>query len=109
MTKVLKIKSVLYRYTGIYLAYKEELEYIESKKYWKDLSRIYEKNRKEMYLRNTHGLIMGMWQCKHDFARPISFLCFKKPGVIFKPLSWLSVLFQVIKWDLRLLYKKVRK
>lgn len=37
---ILKIKAFIYRLTGIYLAHKEEKNYLRSKLFWKELNEI---------------------------------------------------------------------
>lgn len=65
---ILKIKAWIYRQTGIYLASKEELEFITSKKAWKAIKAISKDNR-DMTLRDAQSLMIGMWQSPHGFYR----------------------------------------
>jgi hypothetical protein len=66
---VLSVKAWFYRVTGIFLAYKEMYEFIDSERYWAEWQSAYSPNTS---LRDIHGLIIGSWQAKHGFARPMS-------------------------------------
>lgn len=66
---ILKIKAFIYQKTGIYLADKEELEYITSKAFWKEFIRIYTHKANDMGPRDVQGLLIGSWQCRHGFYR----------------------------------------
>ena len=101
MSKILKLKGKFYQYTGIYLANKEENEYIQSKECWKSLMKMLSNKKNDMSPRDCQGLLIGMWQCKHGFHRPMSFLRYKKPGFLFKPLAWCVNFFTTAKWDLQ--------
>src|SRR5580698_7258270 len=98
---MLKLKAIIYKYTGLFLAYKEEHEYVQSKEFWKSFIKVSTSN--DMDLRNTQGLLIGMWQAKHGFGRPISFLRFKKrkPQWLWDLLDWFIVFFIVLKWDVK--------
>ena len=66
---ILKIKSFIYRKTGVYLAHKEELEYITSKEFWKTFLKIAGHEENDMAPRDIQGLLIGMWQADHRFVR----------------------------------------
>lgn len=66
---LLKIKAFIYQKTGIYLADKQELEYITSKAFWKEFIKICTHKDNDMAPRDVQGLLIGMWQCKHGFYR----------------------------------------
>lgn len=71
---VLKIKAFIYQKTGIYLAHKEELEYITSKEFWKGFTKILKNSKKnDLSPQNMQGILIGLWQCKHGFYRSRSF------------------------------------
>lgn len=72
MTKndcLLKLKAFIYQKTGIYLAHKEELEYISNKEFWMKFSKLISQKNWDMGLRDTQGLLIGLWQAKHGFYR----------------------------------------
>jgi hypothetical protein len=64
----LKLKALFYRYTGFYLAHREELDYITSKEFWKEFKKLYSHKDNDMSPRDLQGLLIGMWQCKYGFA-----------------------------------------
>lgn len=66
---LLKLKAWIYRRTGIYLAHKEELEYITSKVFWKSFRRIIGHKKNDLGAETVQGLLIGMWQTKHGFYR----------------------------------------
>jgi hypothetical protein len=108
MSKILKLKSLFYKYTGIFLAHKEENEYIDSPEYWKQFAKYLNNSKLEdMSPRNVHGLMVGIWQCEHGFARPVSFLRYKNPKFLFKTLGWFVDLYTVVKWDIQLVYRRM--
>ena len=55
---LLKLKAKIYQYTGIYLAQKEEDEYLRSE----EAVSLLENNE-------YPGLVIGLWQAKHGFTR----------------------------------------
>ena len=67
---ILKFKAFIYQRTGIYLAHKEENEYITSKEFWKQFKRIITKKSNDMMARDIQGLLIGLWQVKHGLCRP---------------------------------------
>ncbi len=69
---ILKIKGFIYRHTGIFLAHKEELEYLQSDEYWFHMKKMSKHKDNEMTPRNVQGLLIGLWQCKHGFYRSMS-------------------------------------
>jgi hypothetical protein len=103
---VLKLKSLIYKYTGVFLAHKEENEFLDSEEYWKAFLRMATHKENDMSPRNIHGLQIGMWQAARGFARPASFIKYKRPGFIFKPIGWFADLYTVIKWDLIYVYRR---
>jgi len=95
---VLKLKSVFYRYTGIFLANSEQLDYIDSDAYWKEFretSVLFD----DMDDRQVHGLLIGSWQCHHKFYRPYSFLRHKRPSFFWVPVSNMVSFFTVVRRD----------
>jgi hypothetical protein len=70
---LLKLKSHIYRYTGIYLAHKEENEYLQSKDFWNEFHKMKNHPKNDMDDENIQGLLVGLWQCgkNHNFTRPM--------------------------------------
>ena len=69
---ILKIKGFIYRHTGIFLAHKEELKYLQSDEFWFHMRKISKGKDEDMSPRNIQGLLIGLWQCKHGFYRTMS-------------------------------------
>jgi hypothetical protein len=110
---LLKLKSIIYKYTGIFLPHREECEYVASNEYWKQFNRILKHENKDLSPRNIHGLLVGSWQAHNGFARPFSmrFLLlghgrWYKP--LFNVLCWFDTLYLVIKWDLQSLNRRTK-
>ena len=71
--RYLKLKAKIYWYTGIYLAHKEENEYLQSKEFWKGMAKLMNgKDSDFQNPRNAQGLLIGLWQAKHGLCRPWS-------------------------------------
>jgi len=65
---LIKIKAKIYQVTGIYLAHKEELEYVTSKAFWKAFKKMTRHAKKNDFsAENIQGILIGLWQCKHEF------------------------------------------
>ena len=63
--------------------------------------------KKDMSPRDIHGLLIGSWQCNHNFARQFTLIDpRKRPRFFWWTVRWFSVLFSTILWDLQYLYKK---
>jgi hypothetical protein len=71
----IKLKAKLYQVFGIYLASKEELEYIKSKEFWKSFRKILGSKKNDMSPQDIQGLLIGCWQAKHGFYRPMKRNC----------------------------------
>lgn len=65
---MLKTKAFIYRNTGIYLAHKEENEYVDSMAYWREFSRLLADPENFMTPRTIHGVLIGLWQARHGFV-----------------------------------------
>lgn len=96
----LKLKSLVYRYTGVYLANKEEQKYMRSKptqRRIKDLSA-------ELGSGDAaRGIVIGMWQAKHGFTRPWS----PCQAWLWHPLSKLHISLLALKYDFQNLIRKI--
>lgn len=66
---LLKIKSKLFQYTGIFLAYKEQSKYNDSKEYWEDFDNNTAQQKGSLSSRNIHGILIGSWQARNGFHR----------------------------------------
>ena len=68
---MLKLKAFIYKKTGIYLAHKEENDYINSYEYWEQFEKFLDPEV-GLTLAGTHGLVIGVWQANNGFTRPLS-------------------------------------
>lgn len=66
---ILKLKALLYRHTGIYLANREELEYLKSEEFWKEFRKICVRKTNDLTLADIQGLLLGLWQAENGFYR----------------------------------------
>ena len=98
-----RIKVKIYHYTGIYLFHKEELEYLTSKEFWKQFPKELT-HMKDMSPRDVQGLMIGLWQCKLDLARPMVYWAYKVRGTplypIAKFLENIHCGLRQLKWDI---------
>lgn len=101
---VLKLKAVFYRYTGIYLADKEENDYLSSEEFWKDFERT-AKSCNDCGPRNVQGLLIGIWQAKYGFARPMSRIRLFRPLWLWRPVRSLDSFRLAMYWDLQAFFK----
>lgn len=100
----MNLKPFIYRYFGIYLASKEELEYVKSREIWqlidsKDLA-----GEDELSSRDRQGLAIGLWQADQGYGRMFVAADFKRPRWFWKPLAWVQTLFLQIYYDIRSLF-----
>jgi len=115
MTK-LQLKSKFYRYTGIFLAKKEEALYLASAECREYVQRMVSHPENDMDEEEAIGLATGMWQCEHGFARPMVTWHWKYFSVRFKyPKLYPLVAFlasahaglRALKWDIEFALKRV--
>jgi hypothetical protein len=103
---LLKIKSIIYKYTGIYLAETEENIYLQSEEFWEEFNQNKKHYRKSLGSRNLQGLMIGMWQSHHGFVRPFSFLMCRKPKFFWTFVAWFDTLFKTLRWDFERLFRR---
>ena len=106
---MLKLKSKIYKYTGIYLADREENDYLKSDEFWKRFIKIIKSKNNDIGPRNVQGILIGMWQAHNGFARPYSFLRLRRPALLWRPIGWFCVLYKTIRWDLSSLRRSLCK
>lgn len=106
---ILKLKGHIYRYTGIYLANKEELEFLTSDKFWKQFSK-HSKSKKQNKMTNQEiqGLILGLWQFDNGFYR-LSNSFFYKSGLHNKIMSLITGAYKAFLLDLKILFKRKKR
>ena len=105
---MLKIKAIIYRYLGVFLAEKEEAEYIKSKDFWKEFDKISSHPENDIPSIGIQRILIGSWQANHGFYRPISKYWLKRSR-FWRVVDWLIVCFTVLKWDIKDLYKAIIK
>ncbi len=96
----LKTKGLIYRLSGVYLAKKEESEYIASKKAQDYIAYISGIPENELTVEDATGLVIGLWQAEGKFHRPMSFIRFYRPSLFFRPLAWLIDCYRAIIYEL---------
>ena len=106
--KLLSLKAAIYRYTGIYLASRDELDYITSKDFWMEFTRIINHPENDMAPRDIQGLLIGSWQAKYRFARPITFSVSRTSPWHLRLLASLGNSFISIKRDIQRLFKRTK-
>jgi hypothetical protein len=85
----LKLKAKIYQYTGIYLAQKEEQEFINTS---------YENMGK-----HPTGLLVGLWQANCGFTSHSSDFRFKaRKNILYRVLHRLVIIYKQLKQDLGL-------
>lgn len=98
-----RLKVKIYHYTGIYLFHKEELDYLTSEEFWKRFPEELER-MEDMSPRDVQGLMIGLWQCKLDLARPMVFWAYKVCGTPMYPIAkFLENIhsgLRKLKWDI---------
>jgi hypothetical protein len=105
---ILNFKRLVYKYTGIFLAHKEELEYIRSDEFWKKFLKIINSKKNDMDSEAIQSLLIGSWQTHNGFTRPMSFIRYKKPQKFFRFVEWFVILYTVIKLDIKDIIYKVK-
>lgn len=96
-------KALIYKYTGLYLAKKEEQAYLRSKEGTQRIERILVHSNLDY--ESAKDLVIGLWQSQYNFARPLSWLRFREPRFLFIPIAWLHVLGMVLYREFRTLIK----
>ncbi len=104
---MMKLKAIIYRYTGVFLANQEQLEYLESEEFWAQFVKLC-KSKTRGSFRDTQGLLIGLWQADRGFARPYSwFNRFRKPRWFWSAINWIATLGIVVKWDVQWVWRKL--
>jgi hypothetical protein len=109
---ILKLKSIIYRYTGVYLANQEENDYLTSMEFWKSFNEYRSHEENDMCDYNIQGLMIGSWQSNHGFCRPYSkYRVYHRSPMakLINTFSWFHSFYTMAKWDLKDLIRKVKK
>lgn len=97
---MLKLKALIYRYTGIHLAKKEEQAHLESV---------------DMETPMGKSIMRGLWQANNGFARPVArplhLYRYKYPKLrpIIHLIQAVATFFVVLKYDLGRLVERISK
>jgi hypothetical protein len=107
---ILTLKSIVYKYTGIYLAQKEEDAYLQSSEANLEYN-MYAKydGVKRLGHKTIKGIMIGGWQAHNGFCRPLSFVCFGSDYKIGRLVNNLCTLGLVLKWDFIFLKRRLWK
>ncbi len=98
---MLKLKSLIYRYLGIYLAYPEQAEYMESEEFWTQFMEFMAHNHREYTPTDAQDLLIGLWQAKHEFSRPMCpSLVGRRPKAFWSVIEWIWCLYTTLKRDI---------
>ena len=65
---LLHFKSLIFRWTGTYLAHREENDYVNSEEYRRECTRIMADPDHNVGPENCHDLLIGLWQARHGFT-----------------------------------------
>jgi hypothetical protein len=98
---ILLIKAKIYQYTGIYLAYKEQCDFMESEEFVAQLMSL----DGQMTIYDAIGLLVGNWQALHGFTNFYSRFSFKR---VCSKTGW-GYLFYLILERLDVMQKQLRK
>lgn len=90
---VLKLKAKVYQYTGIYLAKKEENEYLKTVQREVITENRLLRNSKHLRQNDMTGLNVAVWQIRHGFHTYTS-------TSNFKVIARLEIIFKQLKSDL---------
>lgn len=97
----LKIKAAIFRYTGIFLAYKEQSEYLESDEFWTSYHNIAFNPENDMNASNIQGMLIGCWQANYGFYRPAFRHHYSK---YFKFVGYIKECYYSVWWDIKKLW-----
>lgn len=108
---ILKLKSQVYRYTGIYLAEKEENEFLTSDAFWENFEKAIGSSKKNItsdYFKTIQGVYLGIWQSGNGFTRLFNHFAYK-PGIVNKIISFFYVPVFTLKWDLEMILLSIKE
>jgi hypothetical protein len=100
----LKFKSAVYRYTGIFLAQKEEDAYIKSDLGKQEIEEI-ESYPDEDGILDGESFARAMWQARNGFYKYITSFWLKEPQWFYAPINVILVFFITLKHDLKNLWR----
>lgn len=105
---LLKLKAIIYKYTGCYLAEPELNAYLASQEYCDDYNyMMLHAVENDLSESTITSILIGSWQGRNGFSRPISFVGWGSSNIAKKALHELCTLGIVLKWDLIYLKRKI--
>lgn len=97
---MLKVKAKIYQYTGIFLANKEQTDYLWSAEGLAEIQKSFDAlNDAEL----AFDLTVGSWQADHGFTRPLSEYMFKRPYWLYRPIIAIDTFLIVLVRDIKAL------
>lgn len=105
---MLKLKSTLHRYTGIYLAHSELDEYLARPEVQQRIQTMQLFGDEPIDPELNKIILRKLWEADHGFTRPLSFLYFKRPRKFWAVIAWFVDFGTVLKWDLQRLIRKLK-
>lgn len=106
---LLKLKAKIYHYTGIYLAYREQCDYMESADYLKYLTAPNGTDSEEFSIETKASLAVGLWQARHGFHKPLYLKAFCKVGFHWQIIRFVVEFYMALNYDLKTLYRRIVK
>lgn len=103
---ILSLKGILYRYTGIFTAEEEELDYLTSDEFWEEFIDIQKEFPKE-HPANIQAIVLGGWQLKHGFYRGIWPPAILSSNPLMKIAGWFVVFYATLSWDIQKIKNKL--
>lgn len=102
----LRLKALIYRYLGIYLAQKEEDVFVLGELFRRGFTKLGSQSQKNYNSEIIRSILVGTWQADNGFARPISKFWYKK-GALWVFINWITTFLLVLKFDLYTLMRKI--
>ena len=102
------LKAKIYQYTGIYLAYKEDVEYLTSDIFWEEFT-TYRANNPDLSYQEVQDFLLASREGLEGFHRGhtrMSRLFIKEPSILYSTLDWLFIFFRTLKRDINQWQKK---
>lgn len=99
---MLKLKAFIYQTTGIFLASREQLDYVDSDEFWaffqKELQeQMWQEEHRFYGPRFIYGILVGSWQMKHGFVRGLWLTRMGKEGLLWDLAEWVVLFLRGLK------------
>lgn len=91
----LKLKGIIYQFTGLYLATREECEYLKSEEFWDEFEQMMKTSDWSMV--DTQGVLIGTWQARHGLYRGMWEHDWRSRTALFKTIGWFVLFFRAAK------------